>query len=74
MNKILESSFMKYILTAVFLMFGIGLGYSQNTKEIDELLLTYEKANQFSGSVLVAKKGKVIFEKSYGYRNAENGE
>jgi len=65
---------MKYILVAIFLKFGIGFVYSQNTKEIDELLSTYEKANQFSGSVLVAKKGKVIFEKSYGYKNAEKGE
>ncbi len=55
-------------------MFGIGLVHSQSSKEIDYLLSTYEKANQFSGSVLIAKKGKVIFEKSYGYRDAEKGE
>lgn len=65
---------MKYILVLAFLMFGIGSVHSQSSKEIDYLLSTYEKANQFSGSVLVAKKGKIIFEKSYGYRNAEKGE
>ncbi|PZU81583.1 MAG: serine hydrolase [Chryseobacterium sp.] len=65
---------MKYILIAIFFMFGIGTVYSQNSKKIDELLSTYESINQFNGSVLIAKKGKIIFEKSYGYRNAEKGE
>jgi hypothetical protein len=44
--------------------------FAQKNVVIDELLSSYEKINQFSGSVLVAEKGKVIFEKSYGYRNA----
>ena len=55
-------------------MFGVSSIYSQSSKEIDNLLSTYESNNQFSGSVLVAEKGKIIFEKSYGYRNAEKGE
>ena len=55
-------------------MFGVVLINSQSNKEIDDLLSTYESSNQFSGSVLVAKKGKIIFEKSYGYRNAEKEE
>ena len=65
---------MKYILVITLLMFGVSSIYSQSSKEIDNLLSTYESRNQFSGSVLVAEKGKIIFEKSYGYRNAEKGE
>ena len=64
----------KYILiifTSVFVSTAI---YAQKDKQIGELLTTYEKANQFSGSVLVAEKGKIIFEKSYGYRNAPKRE
>lgn len=44
--------------------------YAQKFKQIDQLIKTYENENQFSGSVLVAEKGKIIFEKSYGYRDA----
>jgi len=48
--------------------------FAQKSKDLDELLTTYEKANQFSGSVLIAEKGRIIFEKSYGYRNAPKEE
>jgi len=65
---------MKYFLLILFLTFTGTTIYSQKNKPIDELLTTYEKANQFSGSVLVAEKGKIIFEKSYGYRNAAKKE
>lgn len=44
--------------------------YAQKFKQIDQLIKTYENENQFSGSVLVAEKGNIIFEKSYGYRDA----
>jgi CubicO group peptidase (beta-lactamase class C family) len=41
------------------------------TDKMDELLTAYNKLDNFNGTVLVAKKGKVIFEKAYGYRDAE---
>jgi CubicO group peptidase (beta-lactamase class C family) len=65
---------MKHLLVALFLIFAGNSIYSQKNKQIDELLTTYEKADQFSGSVLVAEKGKIIFEKSYGYRNSSKKE
>ena len=65
---------MKYSLITLLLIFTCNTIFAQKSKQIDELLTTYEKANQFSGSVLVAKKGKIIFEKSYGYRNAPKRE
>lgn len=65
---------MKHFFTALLLIFISTKTYCQKNKQIDELLTTYEKENQFSGSVLVAEKGNIIFEKSYGYRNAPQKE
>lgn len=48
--------------------------FSQKTKQLEQLLAAYDKADKFSGTVLVAEKGKIIFEKSYGYRNAPKKE
>lgn len=63
----------QFIITTILVVIS-NLTFAQKSKQIDELLTTYEKVNQFSGSVLVAEKGKIIFEKSYGYKNAEKGE
>jgi len=40
-------------------------------QKIDELLTTYATQNKLNGTVLVAEKGKIIYEKGFGYRNAE---
>ena len=40
-------------------------------QKIDELLTAYASQNKLNGSVLVAQKGKIIYEKGFGYRNAE---
>jgi CubicO group peptidase (beta-lactamase class C family) len=39
--------------------------------KIDEYLQAHSKVNRFMGSVLVAKGGKIIFEKGYGFANIE---
>lgn len=36
-------------------------------QKADELLTAYSDQHKFSGNVLIAKEGKIIFEKSYGY-------
>ncbi|MGX7686915.1 serine hydrolase [Flectobacillus roseus] len=61
---------MKHILVTLLFVISQSTVFAQKNIVIDELLSSYEKINQFSGSVLVAEKGKIIFEKSYGYRNA----
>jgi CubicO group peptidase (beta-lactamase class C family) len=38
-------------------------------EKIDTLLTAFEKQEAFSGSVLVAREGTVIFEKGYGFKN-----
>jgi CubicO group peptidase (beta-lactamase class C family) len=59
----------KYILFA----WAICLSYSAIpqtiSEKIDTLLTAYEKVSFFNGSVLVARKGTIIFEKGYGYKN-----
>ncbi len=37
--------------------------------KIDELLKAYQQLGKFNGSVLVARKGKILLEKGYGFKN-----
>jgi len=46
-------------------------GQSDRVKQIDEFLAPFAAANQFSGQVLAAENGKVIYEKAFGLANAE---
>lgn len=41
-------------------------------EKADELLTTYSSQHKFSGNVLIAKHGKIIFEKSYGYADIKS--
>src|SRR6187399_2815007 len=61
----------KRIIVFIFLCF-IFQCYGQSVEQkIDELLTAYAGQNKLNGSVLVAQKGKIIYEKGFGYRNAE---
>ncbi len=60
---------MKKFLTILFICF-INFAHAQNIpQKVDELIQAYAKVNKFNGTVLVAQKGKVLFEKGYGYRD-----
>ncbi|MDR6487901.1 CubicO group peptidase (beta-lactamase class C family) [Chryseobacterium vietnamense] len=65
---------MKAIVMCLVLLLTTHPLFSQKSKKLEELFSTYEKAGLFNGSVLIAEKGKVIFENSYGYRNAPKKE
>ncbi|ANE53524.1 hypothetical protein SY85_15555 [Flavisolibacter tropicus] len=44
------------------------LGKSQDVAtKADELLTAYHKQGKFTGTVLIAKEGKIVFEKGYGF-------
>jgi CubicO group peptidase (beta-lactamase class C family) len=43
----------------------------QNAQKIDGLMKQYHDYGQFNGSVLVAEKGKIIYEKGFGLANME---
>ncbi len=62
---------MKKIFLILFVCL-VNCVYAQNgSQKIDELIQAYAKVNKFNGTILVAQKGKVLFEKGYGYRNAK---
>jgi CubicO group peptidase (beta-lactamase class C family) len=61
---------MKRILL-MLLLAPVLSGAQTIAQKADELLTTYTNQNKFSGNVLIAQKGKVIFQKAYGYADRE---
>lgn len=55
-------------------LFVASSAFSQKNKQVEQLVDAYDKAGKFSGTILVAEKGKIIFEKSYGYKNGPKKE
>lgn len=64
---------MKYIafLLISFLSVTTLIAQDSTLKKIHALLDAYATVEHFNGSVLVAKNGKVILEKGYGWKNAK---
>ncbi len=59
-------------LIITILILAQSLMFAQNKQEqIDDLLSRYFEYGLFNGTALVAKKGKIIFEKGYGLANIE---
>ncbi len=46
----------------------------QMTKQINDLVHNYHQKGQFSGAVLVADQGSIIFNKEYGYKDRDEKE
>jgi len=61
----------KIVLSLLVSFLFIQLNAQLVEQKIDELLRAYSNQNKFNGSVLVAQKGKIIYQKGFGYRNAE---
>ncbi|MBM3759224.1 MAG: serine hydrolase [Acidobacteria bacterium] len=55
------------------LIFGLAAAtFAQDlTTKADEFVGAYAKLGKFSGTVLIAKEGKIVFEKAYGMANYE---
>src|SRR5579859_2683439 len=55
----------------LFLVITIAIpAFSQDiSAKLDTMLVTYAKQDDFSGSVLAARKGTVLFEKGYGLKD-----
>jgi CubicO group peptidase (beta-lactamase class C family) len=62
---------MKNLLLLFCLSAYISVQAQSIEKKADELMQTYTVQNKFSGAVLIAMKGKVIFNKAYGYANRD---
>lgn len=54
----------------LLLLFSLQLLPQSQNQKIEELINAYVNAGRINGSVLVAQKGQIIFEKGYGYKNA----
>jgi CubicO group peptidase (beta-lactamase class C family) len=62
----------KVIIAVLVVFYSVITAYGQDiTKRIDSLIEKAVKINRFNGSVLVSKNGKIVYEKAYGYQNAE---
>jgi CubicO group peptidase (beta-lactamase class C family) len=60
-----------FTLFIVALVSAANAFSQQNAKKIDALMKQYHDYGQFNGSVLVAEKGKIIYEKGFGLANME---
>ena len=54
-----------------FFFFAIQIFAQSLEQKMDELLNAYAKQNKLNGTVLVGQKGKVLYQKGFGYKNAE---
>jgi CubicO group peptidase (beta-lactamase class C family) len=70
---------MKKIITIIFaLIIGLnGYGQSVSNKEvkknIDDLFESYSSYNRFIGNVLISQNDTIIYQKSFGFANLEEG-
>lgn len=64
---------MRFFLTVFFILQSLIFCPAQaKVQKIDALLGELRREEAFSGSVLIAEKGKIIYAESFGYANAEN--
>ena len=59
------------LLILAILSFSRIANAQEIDKKIDALIEKAVQLNRFNGSVLVSKNGKIIYEKAFGYQNAE---
>lgn len=60
------------ILLVFLLITNLSVNAQDDNVKIDSLLKAYVSLNMFNGTLMIAKKGKEIYEKSYGYSNTIN--
>lgn len=63
---------MKKILYVFFLLSSIVKGQDFNTQKLDTFLSSLEKENKLMGTISIAKDGKEVYFKSFGYANLNN--
>lgn len=65
-----QQTMKKFFLLTLLFPF---LGKAQDiASKADEMLSAYHKQGKFTGTVLIAKAGKIVFEKGYGYADLKN--
>src|ERR1700722_15825857 len=71
MRKVFSVSLIFFILTSAAGAKPASKELANYAREADSLIQPYIKADAFSGTVLVAKDGKVLFQKAYGLADRE---
>lgn len=66
MNKIVPYIFI--------LLINVTFGQDKRLEKIDSVVSSWYSNNEFNGNILIAEKGNIIFNKSYGKANEETGE
>lgn len=65
----------RYIIVLATLFLNSGVVKSQNQRNValalDSILNAYYTNKKFNGTVLVAKKGSIVYDKAFGYANFE---
>jgi CubicO group peptidase (beta-lactamase class C family) len=61
----------KPLIGAVALVFVAAASFAQDAAQLDQVVQTHVQNKTFMGSVLVARDGKVILSKGYGFANLE---
>ena len=49
----------------------VAISQTDKSKKLDDFIAPFANANEFSGVVLAAEDGKVIYEKAFGLANAD---
>ncbi len=67
-----KTKYLALIFSLIISVFPqVSFGQSDKAKKIDEFITPFIKANQFSGQILAAENGKIIYEKAFGLANAD---
>ena len=73
-SKLNEQKIMKKIILFALIIFQFGLLHAQDKyAQFDSLFTKLYNENKFTGNVLIAEKGKPLFQKSYGKAFREKG-
>ncbi|CAN5403316.1 hypothetical protein BH10BAC5_BH10BAC5_07810 [soil metagenome] len=63
----------KISIVLLILIFGVNISAAADiiTDKLDEMMVKYDKVKLFSGVVLLAKDGNIVYEKPFGYADWE---
>jgi CubicO group peptidase (beta-lactamase class C family) len=69
-----ETSIMRILFLFLAVHTSLLLSAQKMKSALDAYFSQLAASNQFNGSILVAEKGKIIYERSFGYANFEKGQ
>ena len=64
----------KIVLYIFILLINVAFGQDKRLEKIDSVVTSWYTNNEFNGNILIAEKGNIIYNKSYGKANEETGE